>query len=146
MKLCFAEHRYWSSLLDWAGLAALLMLVCVTSARGEEAARPPSALSTAEDPYLWLEAVTGERALNWVREQDAITTRELESSPNFEPIRQRLLAILDSKEKIPSVAKHGAWCYNFWRDGKSPRGLWRRTTLAEFKKAEPAWEIVLDLD
>lgn len=146
MKLCFAEHRYWSSLLDWAGLAALIMLVCVTSARGEEAARPPSALSTAEDPYLWLEAVTGERALNWVREQDAITTRELESSPNFEPIRQRLLAILDSKEKIPSVAKHGAWCYNFWRDGKSPRGLWRRTTLAEFKKAEPAWEIVLDLD
>jgi len=146
MKLCFAEHRHWSSLLDWAGLAALLMLVCVTSARGEEAARPPSALSTAEDPYLWLEAVTGERALNWVREQDAITTRELESSPNFEPIRQRLLAILDSKEKIPSVAKHGAWCYNFWRDGKSPRGLWRRTTLAEFKKAEPAWEIVLDLD
>ena len=26
------------------------------------------------------------------------------------------------------------------------RGLWRRTTLEEFRKAKPAWETVLDLD
>ena len=55
-------------------------------------------------------------------------------------------SILDSKERIPYVSKHGAWCYNFWRDEKNVRGLWRRTSLAEFKKPQPAWEIVLDLD
>ena len=66
--------------------------------------------------------------------------------PDFEPTRKRILDILDSKEKIPYVSKHGAWYYNFWRDEKSVRGLWRRTTLAEFKKAQPAWETVLDLD
>jgi len=100
----------------------------------------------SEDPYLWLEDVTGEKALNWVRQQNATSQKELESLPDFEPTRKRLLEILDSKEKIPYVSKHGAWYYNFWRDEKSVRGLWRRTTLAEFKKAQPAWETVLDLD
>ena len=44
------------------------------------------------------------------------------------------------------MQKLGPYYYNFWRDGKNPRGLWRRTTLEEFKKAKPAWEVVLDLD
>src|SRR6185295_12342583 len=44
------------------------------------------------------------------------------------------------------VTKHGAHYYNFWRDARHVRGIWRRTTLAEYRKAEPAWETVLDLD
>jgi prolyl oligopeptidase len=106
----------------------------------------PEALSQADDPYLWLEDVTGERALTWARAQNALSTKELEASPDFEPIRKRLLSILDSKERIPYVSKHGAWCYNFWRDEKNVRGLWRRASLDEFKKPQPAWEVVLDVD
>src|SRR5437899_1823120 len=71
---------------------------------------------------------------------------EFGASPDFEPIRKRLLAIMDSKERIPYVAKHGRYYYNFWRDAKNVRGLWRRTTLAEFKKVEPVWETVVDMD
>ena len=81
-----------------------------------------------------------------MRQQNAVSTNELESTPDFETIRNRLLSIMDSKERIPYVAKHGRWYYNFWRDQNNPRGLWRRTTLEEFRKAQPAWEIVLDLD
>ena len=108
----------------------------------------PSAidLQTDEDPYLWLEEVDSERALAWVREQNAATIGELGTSADFEALRQRLLAIFDSKERIPSVYKHGDYCYNFWRDAGHVRGLWRRTTLEEYKKADPAWETVLDLD
>ena len=108
----------------------------------------PESLGTATepDPYQWLEDVTGERALNWVHDQNAISTNELESAPVFESIRIRLLSIMDSKERIPYIAKHGRWCYNFWRDQSNPRGLWRRTSLEEFKKIQPAWETVLDLD
>jgi prolyl oligopeptidase len=84
--------------------------------------------------------------LGWVKEQNAVSTRELEASPDFDPVRQRLLSILDSKERIPYVAKHGEFYYNFWRDQKNVRGLWRRTSLAEYKKPEPNWEVVLDLD
>ncbi|MEY2877880.1 MAG: hypothetical protein RLZZ15_260, partial [Verrucomicrobiota bacterium] len=104
------------------------------------------AQSAAPDPHLWLEDVGGERPLAWAREHNARTQRELEASPDFKPIHDRLLAILDSTARIPDVAKRGAFYYNFWRDAQHVRGLWRRTSLAEYRKAEPAWETVLDLD
>ncbi len=86
------------------------------------------------------------KALAWVSEQNAASTGKLESSQGFASLEDRLLAILNSREKIPSVAKHGKFYYNFWRDDKNIRGIWRRTTLEEYKKASPAWETVLDLD
>src|SRR5262245_26372386 len=91
-----------------------------------------------DDPYLRLEDITSERSLAWVTEQNAATVRELGASRDFETLRQRLLAILDSKERIPYVDKHGAHYYNFWQDATHVRGLWRRTTLEEYKKADPA--------
>ena len=137
-----------SKFLQPAGVAAGLLLGWLAQAGGVAAGKPaaPGAAAQADDPYQWLEEVTGEKALAWVRQQNALSTRELEAAPEFEPIRQRLLSILDSKERIPYVAKHGAWCYNFWRDQKNVRGVWRRTTLAQYKQPEPAWETVLDLD
>ncbi len=105
-----------------------------------------SQTAAAEDPYLWLEDVTGERALAWVRERNAASRRVLEAEPGFAATRDRIRAILDSKDKIPQVTRRGDWFYNLWQDAKNPRGLWRRTTLAEFRKPAPAWETVLDLD
>ena len=126
------------------------LTVCIVGATGfaaEPTAEPSSSQIRADaDPFMWLEDVTGQGALDWVRQQNAVSTNELESAPEFDPIRRRLLSIMDSKERIPYVAKHGEWYYNFWRDQTNPRGLWRRTTLQEFKKAEPVWETVLDLD
>lgn len=101
---------------------------------------------SGEDPYIWLEEVEAEKALDWVKAQNAVSTRELQARPEFEQIRTRLLAILDSKERIPYVSKEGKWYYNFWRDEKNPRGIWRRTTLEEYRKPEPKWELVLDID
>jgi prolyl oligopeptidase len=127
--------------------AAILTLGYVGAKGAEEAPRSEDAtIGAMEDTNLWLEAVQDERALSWVKQQNALCTRELEARPEFGPIRERLLAIMDSRERIPYVTKHGRWYYNFWRDEKNPRGLWRRTTLEEYKKAEPAWDTVLDLD
>ncbi len=105
-----------------------------------------SMATDAPDPYLWLEDVSGDRALSWVREQNAVAQKALESLPDFKPINDRLLAIYDSHEKIPYVAKHGEFYYNLWRDAQHSRGLWRRCTPAEYGKKDPAWEAVLDLD
>ncbi|MEJ7640524.1 MAG: prolyl oligopeptidase family serine peptidase [Singulisphaera sp.] len=99
-----------------------------------------------DDPLLWLEDVTGDRALSWVRERNAESTAELAESPAFRALEQRILSILDSDAKIPMVSKIGPHYYNFWKDAKHKRGLWRRTTLDEYRKAEPAWETVIDLD
>ena len=99
-----------------------------------------------DDNYLWLEDVSGDKALNWVRQRNAVSTKELEALPNFKEIDERLLTILNSKEQIPSITKIGNLYYNFWRDEKYVRGIWRRTTMDEYRKKEPAWETVLDLD
>jgi prolyl oligopeptidase len=99
-----------------------------------------------DDPRIWLEDVTGDRALAWVRERNAESTAELTKSPAFQALEQRLLAILDSNAKIPMISKIGPYYYNFWKDANHKRGLWRRTTLDEYRKAEPAWETVIDLD
>ena len=107
---------------------------------------PPCEPQTSDDPYLWLEDIAGERSLTWVREQNTATVRELGASGDFQTLLQRLLAIFDSKERIPYIDKHGSWYYNFWRDSAHRRGLWRRTTLEEYQKADPVWETVLDLD
>ncbi len=104
------------------------------------------AQQTAADPYLWLEDVGGDKALDWVRAQNADSHKALVEDPRFEGIRSRLLSILDSTARIPYVQKHGSHCYNFWQDAQNPRGLWRRTTLDEFRKDSPQWEVVLDLD
>jgi prolyl oligopeptidase len=104
------------------------------------AAAPP------DDPWQWLEDVTGKRALSWVERQNKESTGELAGSPEFKALDTRFLDILNSEEKIPFVSKIGDRYYNFWRDAKHERGLWRRTTFEEYRKAAPAWETVIDLD
>ncbi|HJZ54418.1 MAG TPA: hypothetical protein VKE74_05645, partial [Gemmataceae bacterium] len=105
-----------------------------------------SAAREEKDPYMWLEDVTGEKPLAWVKERNAQTTAELTTQPGFQELNDRLLKILDSKDRIPFVSKAGEHYYNFWRDATNKRGLWRRTTLEEYRKPEPKWETVLDLD
>ncbi|WOO40828.1 prolyl oligopeptidase family serine peptidase [Rubellicoccus peritrichatus] len=99
-----------------------------------------------EDKYLWLEDVTGEQALDWAREQNDESTSELKASKTFEPLEERFLTILDSHERIPYVRKYGDYFYNFWQDEANPKGILRRTTFKEFRKDDPEWETVLDLD
>ena len=107
---------------------------------------PGRAEPAAEDPYEWLEEVLGDKALEWVKARNAIVQNRMEGEPSFEKLRSDLLEILDSNARIPFVSKRGEYYYNFWRDKTNERGLWRRTTLDEYRKAEPKWEVVLDLD
>ena len=101
---------------------------------------------TEPDPYLWLEDVQGEAALAWVRERNALTEERLRARPGYPALERAILEVLDSREQIPYVARRGDGLYNFWRDADNPRGLWRRTTLAEYRKPAPAWETVIDID
>lgn len=122
----------WTSLL---ALAALAQEPAVTSSPAE-----PS------DPRLWLEDVTGEAALDWVRARNAESQAALASDPAFAELKQRLLTIYDSKEKIPYVSKRGEWYYNFWQDADHPRGIWRRTTPESYLTDSPEWDVILDVD
>jgi len=98
------------------------------------------------DPYLWLEEVHGDKALDWVKQHNRKAEQELASAASFQQLEGDILKILDSDAKIPYINKAGGYYYNFWRDARHTMGLWRRTTLAEYRKAQPQWEVVLDMD
>jgi prolyl oligopeptidase len=101
---------------------------------------------TAQDPNLWLETIDGSKQLDWVRQQNSQTVKSYADSAEFKQLDARLLEVLDSNERIPMVSKIGDRYYNLWRDKDHPKGVWRRTTLDEYRKDKPAWETVIDLD
>ena len=124
------------SQLSHAALVAGLALAGAASAQ-----TPPT-----DDPYAWLEDVQGETSLAWVKARNAKAEAEIAGSPAFKQLEADIRAILDSDAKIPGVEKIGEYYYNFWKDKQHERGVWRRTTLAEYRKPDPQWETVLDLD
>lgn len=103
-------------------------------------------IAEMDDPFLWLEGVEDARALDWVRERNKESLAVLENDsrfPHFLKIAERLL---QDKERIPYGSLYGPWVYNFWQDEKHIRGIWRRTTRESYRRAEPDWEIILDVD
>ncbi|HXQ09782.1 MAG TPA: prolyl oligopeptidase family serine peptidase [Caulobacteraceae bacterium] len=121
-----------------ATLAAITFLLGIGAgvARAAEAA----------DPFLWLEDVNGERAMSWVKAENAKTTGVLEADPRFASLFADELRIAQAKDRIPAPEMIGDKIYNFWRDADHVRGIWRVTTAADYAGAEPHWTTVLDLD
>jgi prolyl oligopeptidase len=99
-----------------------------------------------EDPFLWLEEVTGPAALDWVRERNAAALAALAGSPRFTELRAEIREVLDADDRIPFVRRRGEYLYNFWQDAAHPKGLWRRTTLDEYRTPRPDWDVLIDLD
>jgi prolyl oligopeptidase len=128
-------------------LAFWFLLVLAPLAHAAPASASAAAtMNPDDDPFLWLEDVSGERASAWVRERNAVTEAALTARPGFAERERAIREVLDSRDHIPTIRRIGDRVYNLWRDATQPRGLWRRTTLAEYRKPQPAWETVLDLD
>ena len=99
-----------------------------------------------EDPYIWLEEIQGEKALEWVYAHNNSTTSILKKHPEFQEINKKILDILNSKDRIAYPSIRGDYVYNFWQDETNERGLWRRTPLIKYINNAPEWETLLDLD
>jgi len=124
----------------WRCALSAVALMCVFTVK----AQPVN--SAIIDPNLWLEEVQGDKALAWVRERNAVSTALLQAQPVFADSRAKVLGVLNNRDQIPGVTRRGDYLYNFWRDAKNPRGLWRRTSLEEYRKKLPNWDVLLDLD
>jgi len=98
------------------------------------------------DPYIWLEEVEGTDALDWVRSQNKITEARYAESEEFSSTYKELLEEYQSTDRIPYASVQGGKMYNFWRDEKNVRGVWRRTTIESYKTENPEWETLLDID
>jgi prolyl oligopeptidase len=129
--------------LIWSVIWTMSASLAMAAASESPVSQAPA---TDDDPFLWLEGVTDEHALDWVRERNAESKARLTQGDEFERMNARLLAIFNSNARIPYVEKIGRHYYDFWRDAQHERGVWRRTSWREYTKAEPQWETMLDLD
>lgn len=105
----------------------------------------PTVAAPDDDPYLWLEEIEGERAVDFVERLSQSTLGKF-GGAQFARDRDLLADIYDRPDNIPYVTRRGGLLYNLWKDTQHPRGLWRRTTMEEFRKPDPEWETLLDVD
>ena len=105
-----------------------------------------SVISSNLDPYLWLEEVEGKKSLAWVEEQNEETFTRYTESNAFKEKYERIKKELNDDERIPSAYYQNGEMYNFWRDEKNVRGVWRKTSFKSYLKDEPIWEDILDID
>lgn len=100
-----------------------------------------------DDPYLWLEDLDGPDAAGWVRDRNAETLAAPSGDERFTALRAEIRQVLDSDDRIPYPGWRGdRFYYNLWTDATHPRGMWRRTTLDQYRRPEPEWDVLLDLD
>jgi prolyl oligopeptidase len=105
----------------------------------------PTIAAPDDDPYLWLEEIEGQAATAFADRQSKATLEKF-GTAGFAADRDTLAAIYDRPDNIPFVTRRGGFLYNLWKDASNPRGIWRRTTLDEFRRPDPGWETLLDID
>src|ERR1700679_3513905 len=101
---------------------------------------------TDDDPNYWLTEIHGEKAQAWDKQQNAKSEAELKAGPEYAQDRAAIQKFLDTKDRIPLGQLDHGKLYNFWQEPSHVRGLWRRAPMADYRKADPAWEVLLDVD
>lgn len=98
------------------------------------------------DPNLWLADIHGAKAVAWAKAQTEESDAALKSDPDYAKIRASILTDLNMPERIPLGDVEHEWVYNFWQDAAHVRGIWRRTTIADYATKAPHWQTLLDVD
>ncbi|WP_428394938.1 prolyl oligopeptidase family serine peptidase [Lichenicoccus sp.] len=97
-------------------------------------------------PPAFLSSIHGKQAMAWVQAQNRRSLGVLQSDVHFAPFHKEALALLQTHDRIPAPEPLNKAIYNFWQDSGHVRGIWRRTSLAFYRTATPAWHTVIDLD
>ncbi len=139
MKVTF---RSFSSIA--LAISAIAPIACTKP--NDTASASAGADSASTDPFIWLEQVSSPRAMAWVKTENAKTVDVLEKDPRYAALYADAVKIAEARDRIPSPNIIGGQVYNFWQDADHVHGVWRRTTLASYQSANPAWTTVLDLD
>jgi prolyl oligopeptidase len=127
---------------NYLNLIAMMLSILIMSGCG----RQTKNRSDMSDPYLWLEDIEGEKALNWVRAQNRISEETFITRPLYKELRDRFLEVFNDKERVIYPDMVGEEIYNLWQDEKNERGLWRRMSKEDFLNGKNDWKVVLDLD
>src|SRR2546430_7111924 len=100
----------------------------------------------ASDPYLWLGDIHGARPLALGEAQNAKATAIPQAGPSYRKYYDAILPVMEATDRIPYGDLDHQYVFNFWQDAQHPKGVWRRTSIADYANAAPDWDILLDLD
>jgi prolyl oligopeptidase len=117
--------------------AATLAVMAGVAAKGAD---------SVSDPYVWLEDVHGTKQLAWVAEQNTRTKAVIQADPRYAADHEAILKVLDATDRIPLGGIDHEYVFNFWQDAANPKGVWRRTTIADYANRNPHWETLIDVD
>lgn len=92
------------------------------------------------DPYFWLEDDRSPETEEWVKAQNAVTQKYLESIPFRSALKDRIKSLMNY-ERVSAPSKHGAYYYFFKNDGLQNHSVLYRVP-ADDSEAEP--EVFLD--
>ena len=130
------RHKFQGALLLLV-IAGLTITTALTRAQ-----TPPE----SPDKYLWLEDVSGPRAMAWVNAENQRSAKVLENDPHFAALEAAALKVLESKDRLPLPDINGGDIYNDWQDAGHVSGILRRTSLADYLTPQPHWQTLLDYD
>ena len=119
----------------------VVLMLCGTLA----GAQKPSP-TLPEDNYIWLEQVSSPRAMQWVNAENARRMKVFESDPHWQPFVEEAVKLAGNPERLPVPSLRGTEAYNSWRDKDHPRGVLRKTTVADYVSPSPHWQTVIDFD
>ncbi len=105
-----------------------------------------TAAAADSNPYLWLADIHGQKALAWVAAQNGRSDLALEADPTYARDRAQILDVLNANTRIPQPTLDHDWVLNFWQSADHVRGIWRRTTIADYAHKAPHWQTLLDVD
>lgn len=91
--------------------------------------------------YDFLRELDSPEALDWARKRSQQTMEHFRD----QELQDRMLAALNTDDRIPMPRRRGDLLFNFWRDAEHPRGMWRTTTLESFL-GTPQWRTLIDVD
>ena len=133
-----------SSLVPSLVTSLVSIMASMLTACSTHGTRPDQ--KTSQDQNIWLEDRTAPAALDWVKKENQITLSTLEADPHYKTLEAEVRDVVLAKDRLPVVSLIGNQVYNFWQDDTHIRGIWRRTTLSGFQKANVTWETVIDID
>ena len=142
------QSKHWTlgAVIFAAILVAALAAIPLSALVSPPARAAAAAGGTDANPYLWLSQIHGHKALAWVEAQNGRSDLALEADPTYARDRSQILDVLNANTRIPEGMLDHGWVLNFWQSADHVRGIWRRTTIADYARKAPHWQTLLDVD